>query len=839
MRWRPIILVVLVSPLLVVPVGSSETIEPKQSEFWPLPSPSVFAIPYWTFEDLPIRGWREALELSPGLVVDRRMGEYHLRGGISSDLDLTINGISMRDEFTGRLHMEVPDPTIGRFQVGSGRQWRSLDSNPSTVAIETRKASYRDGTNVEIEGVTAELQNDGQEYDVLSAHLHGTTGRGPSVHYNVAAERQWRGGDHWSWQGIMGYDDASRFVTKFGINGVDRDDRWQPMAYYFNAEHAPRTTLSDLAIWNQSDYAIDPQTSIHLQLDWHRTERKTGDGLHFDNLWGYGRPDGQTRFDRSTLFWLWDDYQIDENGEQIVTPSYDTVLSVPISDDGSVRRDIAFVMNDEGHVWNDYQTYQWSAIGGEVQLHRTLNAKFASGLLLSYRRHTVRSYQHFFPVNIYRGSQGGFTDINAYGYDNPGNPADSDDPFTGVKHPSDAAAELRAAYERGQVRVIGRARLNHWDYDAYVFRNMNDPLNPEPGIGSPQRLDFEDLKEAESYTRISPMLSAVLEASQHTTLYVSASQTYRRPDFRDLYMSFTFAEYKLGVGGYEVQFANAELEPRVIKEYEAGLSQQLHRSIGVAVTGFYKDMFHLAGDERIPTMMGPYLTLKSNRSAIARGVEFRGLFEPTEASNWPISLSLLATHSIQQVRGNTFPSHRFRYGPLSYDLRHRFVGILNLRNTRTPSSGRISPFHRWAASLVFTAESGLPYTPYRPYNEVSLGDPLGVPSGPVNSESMPAYYRLGLKLGTDFRWQNRTLNLYLWVLNLFDRDNAIDVYSGTGEPDNTDWLETPEGREFAQDLNHPTDNSGLTGEEKFRLRENDPANFGISRQIRFGARLMF
>jgi hypothetical protein len=202
-------------------------------------------------------------------------------------------------------------------------------------------------------------------------------------------------------------------------------------------------------------------------------------------------------------------------------------------------------------------------------------------------------------------------------------------------------------------------------------------------------------------------------------------------------------------------------------------------------------------------------------------------------------VTLLTHYTIQDVSGNTrtpaWPSTSWQNSDLSatdddrqlpHDLRHRFVGILNVSHARTTGGSRFTAFGRWTAAFVFTAESGLPFTPTQTHNELVVVSVPSIPTGEFNSESMPAYYRFDLKLGTDIQWPQRTLTLYLWALNLFDRKNAIDVYSSTGEPDYTGWLETDEGQRFVQD-------------QKYKLRENDFANFDVSRQIRFGARLMF
>ena len=138
---------------------------------------------------------------------------------------------------------------------------------------------------------------------------------------------------------------------------------------------------------------------------------------------------------------------------------------------------------------------------------------------------------------------------------------------------------------------------------------------------------------------------------------------------------------------------------------------------------------------------------------------------------------------------------------------------------------------------MLEAGTGFPYSTQSVYNEVALGAVSTRPSGPFGSERMPPVYRLDLRANKSFSVAGGDLEVYLWVINLFDRKNVSDVYQGTGKPDNTGWLETPDGQQFVQ--NNPTihDSSYLTGEQKYMLRQNDPANFDIPRQIRFGMRV--
>ncbi len=143
-------------------------------------------------------------------------------------------------------------------------------------------------------------------------------------------------------------------------------------------------------------------------------------------------------------------------------------------------------------------------------------------------------------------------------------------------------------------------------------------------------------------------------------------------------------------------------------------------------------------------------------------------------------------------------------------------------------------------NFVLGAGSGFPYSPVAVYNEVTLGAISPRPTGPINSRRQPWQYRVDMKANREFNVAGRMkIDLYFWVINIFDRDNVVDVYEATGLPNSTGWLVTPDGQQFIADNADVHDASLLSGEEKYNLKQNDPRNYDTPRQIRFGARWTF
>jgi outer membrane receptor protein involved in Fe transport len=109
-----------------------------------------------------------------------------------------------------------------------------------------------------------------------------------------------------------------------------------------------------------------------------------------------------------------------------------------------------------------------------------------------------------------------------------------------------------------------------------------------------------------------------------------------------------------------------------------------------------------------------------------------------------------------------------------------------------------------------------------------------VPSGPINSRYGPWTWRTDLKANRTFQISRLDLDIYVWVINLFNTENYVDVYASSGQAGTTGWLSTPSGQAFLTNPNYP-ENSG----DYYKLAEMDPARYGAPRQVRLGLSLNF
>jgi len=819
----------------------------------------------------PTRGVVDLIALQPGVAQRGYGNPIYLRGSTDDQLEYYVDGVSLQDPFTNRSISFANNNSLMAATLYSGSFEVDRGSVMSGLALSEMRSGggYLNGA---IETLTDNLDGGDLGFHLFSMAAHGSIDPGSRLTYsgdferNTSGERNpggpnpwnWR----WNWRANLRWTPDSRFALAAGTIGDERDRHWIPPAYYYDATHAPRSIDKHHSVWGRVQF--NPNECVHMQTEirWFSAESESGDGVYFDDLLAYGRPNGNPRNDEEALFRSWDDSNLDPDSQAVgvLIPLHTETMfesrQVELPDGTTIERDFV-ASGDESHVHDDYFTRENSYIGGrfDLSIHPMRGNEVLAGAEL--KRHTVRMYQHYFPTQIYLGTNGGFDDANRYGYDLLGNPIDDENVLNGLKHPVDLALYLQDEFRWDDLTIRGGVRLDRFDYDSYVFRDPDHPfdpngyldpeITPEPTMDElidGQTLTESDLNEAEPHTRLSPRVSAGLAAGENTYLHSSFGRYVQRPAFENLLVDYEFLEYKIRTGGYSVAFGNPALEPQETWSFEAGIRQRLTDNATASVTAFTSDMSNVPYVVSQSSEPNGFDTYRSDGTASARGLESQFQWQPTQA------VSTLLGYTIQKATGTagfttgntawTSDAPPATDAILHHDQSHRLVAIVDLRSFEDgPAVGDWHPFAHSGISALVTAGSGFPYTPVTVYNAISLGALSPNAKGDINSERTPAYYRVDLKARKEIRMNHVGLEIYLWVLNLLDRDNALYVFEGSGSADETGWLDTPSGQEFS-DAHSPIDDASLlNGEQKYRLREGLEPNYDIGREIRFGARILF
>ena len=539
------------------------------------------------------------------------------------------------------------------------------------------------------------------------------------------------------------------------------------------------------------------------------TERKRGDGVHFDDLDGYFR-EGNPSFDKTGLFMSYDD--IDS-----VTPNV-----------------------DESHVWDDYLQRKSSYYGIDIDFNSQVTPQHLVKIGMDFQRHTLRYFRHLFPTNE------NSVDIDRYGYDENLKESDGDDWRNEAKHPITWALYAQDKFEWRDLVINAGLRFDYFNSGTKRVKDLSRPFDPDGG--DDLSLDESDLEDSEAETRLSPRIGVGFPVSDRTVMHVSYGLFFQRPDLNNLYVGYDYYEYKVNEGGYYYAFGNPNLEPEKTTAYEFGLTHQLGENTSLDLTAFYKNLSNLTQVATFPASPKAYSIYFNQDFGTVKGLDFSLNMRRTHNIALDLNYTLQwangtgsFTNSQQNVAW-TSSEVPIQMAPLSFDQRHKFTGIVDIRAGRGegPLLGDIYPLENAGLNVIFNLGSGTPYSPVRlDADPATLYSVSYTPAAPRNSRYSPWRFRVDMKAQKTLYIQRINLDLYVWVLNLFDRDNEIAVYETSGDASATNWLETESGQNFQETWDEAHDSSELTGREKYILKQRNPQNFDIPREIRFGVRMRF
>ncbi|MGE5175257.1 MAG: TonB-dependent receptor [Hyphomicrobiales bacterium] len=838
-------------------------------------------------QNQPLRGYQEAVAQQSGVVnfkarldspqLNGQEGQNGstliIRGGRPNEVAYYVDGFSQQDPLTGFSTTAINSDAIDEIVVQSGgfnAEYGRINSGVINVVTRDGGDKYFGS----VEGITDNLSGNWLKSPSRDNNVYSLSVGGPltpnfkKVTFYLSGERKYDRDRNPSWEtdkvtyapqgdistnffekGILPSNSSATWASvgkltfkptplmTLKLGGTFNKDDWQQYlnSYRFNLNHAPRyedKNNSVYATWNQS---LNARSYYELKANYFLTDRKRGDGVYFDNLKGYARPNGNPAYDQTeALFWYGD-------------------------------------ANPGGaHVFDDFLHRKSSYVGFQANYSNQLSPSFQVKLGGDYQRHTLRYYDHYFPTQLYdaNGNPDNTRDVDHYGYDAFGNEINTGDTFTDMngngaydsgepfqdkngngiydspldvpKHPKVASLYVQTKYERlGLVLNTGL----RWDYltpstDALVSETQ--PLDP-----SYSRLLPGDLQSSKIYQRVSPRIGVGFPVSDQTLLHVNYGKFFQQPNLQDLYVSYQFLEHKVRTGGYFVGFGNPNLKPEQTTAYELGIQHTPNDHSRIEASAYYKDVKDLVEIVNIPSTPNSFSSYRNRDFATIKGLDVAYTLRRTGLVSFNASYSLSwadGTGSLSQSQRNIawYASETPKQtSPLAFDQRHKFSFNMDIRYEKGqgPLWGATHVLENTGLNILVNAASGTPYTPTKVYNEVTLGNVASEPIGPINSRYGPWNYQVDAKLNRFFNVGRQQLEAYVWVLNIFNRDNWNQVYTSSGSAVTTNYLETPDGQAFIDANAQKYGDAGAT--ERYNLAEQSPLLHETPRQVRFGARLSF
>jgi len=338
-------------------------------------------------------------------------------------------------------------------------------------------------------------------------------------------------------------------------------------------------------------------------------------------------------------------------------------------------------------------------------------------------------------------------------------PADPSDPD--IYHPMKNENTYRDWVEPG-------SGLNQEEYDAYVAGF--EEYTPE------ERKAFMH-KAVDPKMQVSPRLGIAYPISDQGVIHFSYGHFFQIPQYSQMYAR---PDFKINPSGGNVVFGNADLLAKRTVQYEVGLQQQIAPNTGIDVTIFYRDIRDWIGTSPLITTVIPgiqYSTYENRDYANSRG--FTVKLERRMANNFSANVDYTFTivegsysnpnDAYNAINNKQEP--RLNLIPLAWDRRHSLTGQL------------IWSRDSWTVSGIARFYTGFPYTPSFPRGEFVGATALS--NLRENSSVQPNNTTVDVRVNKRFRVSGLDLNVFAYIQNLLDSNDATAVYSDTGSPDYT------------------------------------------------------
>jgi len=797
-------------------------------------------------QNMPIRGYREAVAQQAGTVnfgrqIDREStngSTLILRGGRPNETAYYVDGFSQQDPLTGNSTTAINNSAIqevvllnGGFNAEYGRIMSGV------VNVITKEG----GDNYEgsFEAVTDNLTGYGNDlfrskvydYNVYDGAFGGPLIKGKDLgSFYLSGQRRWQrdrgprsnytdplpdnqlGG--WTGQGKLSLTMSNSTDLKLGF--LNSSDDWSEYrnSYRFDLAHTPRYQDENQSYSAEFHQKLNAKSFYNVGASFFRTSRKRGDGLFFDNLPAYSATANPQLQDDIPWFY----------------PGLGGTPGDPLSDTLAAR--VLSIPGSTGALWDDYlrRQSQYYALRGDytsqVNPYHQMKAGFQAD------QHELRIYENYFPSK-FSPTQ---LDIDSYGFDQNGNEGQLD-PLDGPRKPITASGYVQDRYERsGLVANIG-LRYDYLNVNAKALKNEDNPL------GSDGLLTDADLTDAKKYSRISPRIGVGFPVTDRSVLHVNWGQFYQQPNLQDLYVSYRFLEYMVQKGPYYVPFGNPNLKPEMTTAYEVGLSHQMSEVSKVDVTVYYKDVRDLVQVENVPSTPKSFASFRNKDFATLKGLDLAFTLRRVNHISGSLAYSLSfanGTGSVSNSQRNiawTASEVPHQTSPLDFDQRHKVslnIGV-GFNKGEGPKWGSTTPLANVDLNILYNLATGTPYTSTNVTDEVTQLNVAQQPTGALNERTSPATQSFDFKITKGFRFGATRFAAYVWMLNAFNTNNAIAVYSGTGSAYTTGFLDTDAGRASAEKLR----SENIDPNAAYNLATQSASLFSIPRTLRFGVRTDF
>ena len=394
---------------------------------------------------------------------------------------------------------------------------------------------------------------------------------------------------------------------------------------------------------------------------------------------------------------------------------------------------------------------------------------------------------------------------NFYGFDEFGRRRQGQG-LEAPRHPILGNAYIQDKIEYQDLVIIAGLRWDYFDVDSFRFVDAAAPVR----LAARTTIDLDSMRPTRKFHRFSPRLGLSFQISDRTVFHGQYGRFSQMPRLGDMYTGGAALSLELAGGSFIPVPTAFDVEPVRTTQYEIGFDHQFTRSASFDLTGFYRDVegqlqvrrqkispaavdveaYNFLDNGDFATTRGLELTFKLRRQrrlraelnytlADARGTGSTinsGIAGIENATNLPTIISPLDFN--QTHRGSLYLDYRFGTGEggpllerlganllLRFSSGHNFTLVDGSIGQRGPELGGI----------------------------LASDDPRSrIPLEPINSSTTPWTLQTDLQVDKKLACWGVQMQLYLYIQNLFNRKNAINVYGRTGSAADDGFLSDPE-----------------------------------------------
>ena len=385
-----------------------------------------------------------------------------------------------------------------------------------------------------------------------------------------------------------------------------------------------------------------------------------------------------------------------------------------------------------------------------------------------------------------------------------------------TRKPLEFSAYIQDKMEFESIIINAGIRFDYFDSDAQYSTNIFYPTPYDATI--PNSIDKNTLlTKASAKTNISPRIGISFPITDEGIIHFSYGHFFQIPPFRFLYSNPNFES----ISGTP-RYGNANLNPEKTVTYEIGLQQQLMENLAFNITGYFKDVRDLLTVQEIRVSSSKTYEKYVNKDyGNIKGITFA--LTKRRAAGEMLGASIDYTYQVAE--GNDTDADDFFIDlssgrqsekipvPLAWDQSHTLNATVSFGD---PGD--------WNVTLVGRLGSGLPYTPEISTRQIFLT---------ANSGRKPSQSTVDLLAEKTISFNSIEITLFVKVFNLFDTLNERLVYDNTGRA--TYSLDQLKGPAKQVDEYAATIPGAHSSQEYF----NRPNYYQAPREVRIGMSLEF